>query len=159
MALTTAREIDVTNAIVAEINSVIQPTSGLTFAALRVWSFGFTDGQLATLRVVARPIDTEKEGEARQDEQHDYEIQIGVFKFVARSDVTNIDSYFNLLVTIAKLYPLDRKLVVGGGTVTAIDNRFFPMYRRSDKIMDNPDSATTRFEGTVQIKFREWVAE
>ncbi len=156
MSLTTARELDVCDAVVTDINAI--SGIGLTFTALQVFSFGFTDGDLNSLRVVVRPYETEFDAESRGDEQDDYQIQVGVYKMVGRKDVANIKLYFNLMRMIANLYPIDRQMMVGASNVLVKEKRFFPLYFRSDKIMDNIEGST-RFISHLLLTFREWVAE
>lgn len=156
MPLVTARAIDVANKIVNEINSM---STGLTFTAVRRWSFGFTDGELSSLQVVVRPYDMDRSEEARGDEEHFYEIQVGVYKKVARRNTAEIDDCYNLAINIAAEFPLNRVISVGAGDVEVVENRFMPMFVRTDRIMDNYDSSDTRFMSHLLLKFREYVDE
>lgn len=156
-----AREINVCDALVPLINA-LSGSSGLpTFVAGRVWSFGFTDGELTGLKVVIRPYETDYETEARYDETNLYQIEIAVAKMVSRLDIAAIDTYFNLITAIADLFPLDYKLTVSS-TVTAnvVEKRWFPMFVRLatiDGVKTGLDvtGANTRFMSTLILKFRE----
>jgi hypothetical protein len=160
--LATARELDVSDAIVTDVQT-LQAASGLTFTAARVHSFGFSDAELSELRVVVRPYDTTYADLERTDELDEYEIEIAVMTMVSRTDVAGIDNYFNLSVAIMALYPIGRAMTVGAGQVVVTDKRWFPMVFRSQGsttvpgIMDDPTQAQTRFLSTRILKLREIV--
>lgn len=157
MAITQARAIDVANVMVAEIQG-IAAASGLDYTARRVYSFGFTDGDLSTLRVVCRPYDIQYADESRQTEEDNYEIQFGLMKSVSRTDVAGIDRYVNLFTAIMALYPIARNVTVGTKTMIVVEKRPFPFMFRSDTIMDST-TPTTRYDARGLITFREWVDE
>lgn len=159
MALDVARSLTICDKVITESQS-IQGKTGLTYTAERVYSFGYTDGELATLRVVARPYDMDRDAESKQTEEHDHEIQLAVIKRVTRKNVTEIDQYFNLLVELAALFTLERVIELSdGGKVQVVSNRFFPLYTRSSEIMDTATSAQTTFFGSALLTFKEWVDE
>lgn len=159
MPLATAVELSVCDAVASRIQT-IQGSSGLTFTATRVYSFGFTDAELTSLQVPIRPHDTEYDASDRSDERCDYSIEVGVIKMVTRKDVAGIDKYFNLAIAIGKLFPLDYRLTVGSGYVLCVGKRHSPMIEKSviRKIMDSTES-TTRFESNLFLTFRDWVDE
>lgn len=160
MAVAIAREIYVCNAVVGEVNAL--SSSDLTFTAALAFSFGFTDGELAQLRVVVRPYDTGFLTAERDDEENHYEIQIGVQQIVPRTNVLTITKVFNLLMAIGDLYPIDRPIVVQHRTMNVLNKRLFPMMVRSKDsgqtpgIMDGT-SPNTRFDASWIVTFREVV--
>lgn len=160
MSLATARAIPTADTVVAMIAAMTG--TGLTFTPVRVWSFGFPDSELNTLRVVARPFEMERDAGEALDEDHLYTIQVGVRKMVNRKDISNIDSYFNLMIAIAKLFTIGKKIdISGGGTAEIMEVRHSPLFYRYDrdfKGMDDVDP-TVRFASDLMLVFKEWVDE
>ena len=163
MSLPQSRAIDVCDAIVAELNAI---SSGLSYTATRVYSNGFTDGDLDELRLTVRPYEISFDAAERGDERDIYEIQITLQKTVSRTDVTAIDSYFNLMIAIAALYPIDRDWLIGTGKVQVTGKRFFPLMMRAENIVKPSAYAflelpveTTKFYSSLMLDFGEWVLE
>lgn len=157
MPLTYARALYLCDLVVEELNA-IQPDTDLEYEAVRQYSFGFADGDLSDLQVPVRPYDMTRETESRDDEEHNHQIEIGIYKKVDRKDVESIDAYFNVAITFANLFPIDRVLSVDSSNMTVVENRFFPLFTRSEKIMDNYNSAETRFISHILLTFKEWVS-
>ena len=154
----TARAIDVRNKVVTEVQSLSGATSGLTFTAESVWSWGYSDGDLSSLRVPVRVWDLAWDTADIGNERDDYEVQIGLQKLVSRKAVSDIDTYFNLFILIAGLYPIDRQITIGSGKVLVQNKRTFPLMIRSSDIMDS-SMPTTKMMMSLIVNFREWVDE
>ena len=154
----TARAIDVRNKVVTEVQSLSGATSGLTFTAESVWSWGYSDGDLSSIRVPVRVWDLAWDTADIGNERDDYEVQIGLQKLVSRKAVSDIDTYFNLFILIAGLYPIDRQITIGSGKVLLQNKRTFPLMIRSSDIMDS-SMPTTKMMMSLIVNFREWVDE
>lgn len=154
----TARAIDVRNKVVTEVQSLSGATSGLTFTAESVWSWGYSDGDLSSIRVPVRVWDLAWDTADIGNERDDYEVQIGLQKLVSRKAVADIDTYFNLFILIAGLYPIDRQITIGSGKVLVQNKRTFPLMIRSSDIMDS-SMPTTKMMMSLIVNFREWVDE
>lgn len=162
MPLKTAREIDVCNAVVDELNDI---DTDLEYTAEFRWSFGFTESDMGELRVPVRPYDTGYETEATHEERNEYEIEIGFRKMVDRTDNDDISKHFNLLTAVADMYFIDRAIKVGAPKreVVVQEKRWFPMMQRSQDsgtspgIMDGAMETTTPLIANLIVKIREVV--
>lgn len=154
MALPTARVLTIADAVVTRINADLVSYS-LTGSAVRGYSFGFTDAELASLRLVVRPMDLDREYQDKTSEDRKYSIQIGIMKMLSKSNVANIDLYLNMAARIAILFPLNYDLSLGGGvSVEVVGNRFVPLYFQTTETMDSQD-ASVRFDSRLLLEFRE----
>jgi hypothetical protein len=148
------------NAIVADVRT-LEKVSSVKFLTTRCYSFGWSDGDLQQCRVGVRPYDLRFDGAERQTEEDQYEIEICVFKQVARKDIESVDGYFDLMIAIADKLPIDRRLGFSGdvsGEAGVIDKRFAPLYQFGDKGIDS-QNASARFESRLIVTFKQWVEE
>ena len=170
MSLTTARIIDVCDAVVSAING-IQSTSGLTYTASRVYSFYYTDSQLSTLRVNVRPqdiLEPTNDEEDRTQVKKIYTVEVAVQKMVNRLNPTEVDAYQNLVAAIDGLFRIHSTMTAGSGgdaaPVSLRDKRFAPLFRTqpgpSSKQIGwfDSDTPNCRFYSVLELNYWEWVA-
>lgn len=153
MAIATARILTVADAVVMRVNALdtgsIQPGA----AAVRGVSFGFTDAELNTLRIIVRPDDYEGENGNGDLINQLYKIEIGVLRMVKKTQVAT-DPLINLICAIARLFPKQSSLLISGDEFLIDDNRFTAFYLRNPDMMDSEDT-NVRFDSRLLVTFKE----
>lgn len=100
--------IDITNAVVAELNGVAAGTFAQTFVAARHYRPQFDLAELKTLRVSVVPKGIAITGLMRSANQHDVSVDVAVQKKVNPADSAELDGLMTLVEQIADYFRLRR---------------------------------------------------
>jgi len=154
-AIPTARILTIADAVVAAINTLDLPSIQVGAAAVRGYSFGFTDSELNMLRVVVRPEDYANAEQTAVAVNQSYKIQVGVLRRVPKRTTVQTDPAMNLTIAIARLFNLGRELTVGSDVLLVTSQLFIPLFLHDATTMDDPDSSTVRFDSRMDVEFTE----
>lgn len=150
----TARLIDIANAMVTQINTNLDPLANLGSAAIRGISLGFTDSEIARLKIVVRPNDYTQEQANVSESDLVYKIEIGIMKLIAKTTAAS-DPLINLAIAIARIYQPETSFAVASGdNILCTGATFMPLYYHDPNSIDSTDS-TVRFDCRIHVEFRE----
>lgn len=154
MPIATARILTIADAVVTRINTLDIDSIQNGASAVRGISFGFTDSQLNTLRIIVRPDDYEGEDGNASEIDLLYKIEIGVLRMVTKTQAAT-DPLINLICAIARLFPKKSTLSISGAELPIEDNRFTAFYLRNPDMMDSEDNTNVRFDSRLLLTFGE----
>lgn len=154
----TARILTVADAVVAQINTLNLAAIQNGLAAVRGYSFGFTDSELNKIQIVVRPEDYANEDEENRPANaltQIYKIQIGVLRKVPKRTTVQTDPVLNIAVMIARMFNVGKFLTVGSDSLQVVGQRFMPLYRHDANTLDNDTETQVRFDSRLDVDFQE----
>ena len=153
----TARILTVADAVVTQINTLDLAVIQNGLAAVRGYSFGFTDSELNKIQIVVRPEDYANEEENRPANAitQIYRIQIGVLRKVPKRTTVQTDPVLNIAVMIARMFNVGKFLTVGSDEMQVVGQRFMPLYRHDANTLDNDTETQVRFDSRLDVDFQE----
>lgn len=97
--MSAAREVQIADALVAELNAPPRPWHG-QLTAQRVWETDYRAEDLADLLVTVVPTTIGEEDQARGSDRYRYTLEVGIQQRVTRGDRTRMDELALLAQTI-----------------------------------------------------------
>lgn len=142
------------NALVADINATVKPSSPTAFVAEPAYSV--VDSEALKVCVLGVDLTEEHEAAKETDTQH-LQIHVVVRQKVEPTDVVENDRLLALALAIANRYKLDTDVsqlsaeLADVGQMVLVEKRWFPLFHRY--LMDT----TGFFHSELVLTFREWV--
>ncbi len=142
------------DALVADINATIKPSSPTAFVAEAAYSV--VDSEALKVCVLGVDLTEEHDAAKETDTQH-LQLHVVVRQKVEPNDITENDRLLALAHAIANRYKLDTDVselsaeLANVGQMVLVEKRWFPLYHRY--LMDT----TGFFHSELVLTFREWV--